>query len=146
MNPRQQEMLPQIEAALAQEGWAWTGHHTVDDQGAAHLELVRPGPNDSATIQPDGYTADIDIESWSYGVGLFHDDWEPRPDDGPKEWWELPPAEAEALIRATPWHKRSWLVGHRLTPPVSRWGKAIFYALMPFAILLWLAQWVILPV
>lgn len=40
------------------------------------------------------------------------------------EYWER--------VATTPWHKRGWGAEHLLQPPVSRWGRAIYYAALPF--------------
>ena len=63
----------------------------------------------------------------------------------PPPWFELPLDEMHALIAATPWQKREWMIPHRVMLPVSWWGRAIYWALLPFAVLLWLAQWIVLP-
>lgn len=39
-----------------------------------------------------------------------------------------------AGIAATPWHKRNLRdVEQVLMPPVSRWGRVVYYAVVPFA-------------
>jgi hypothetical protein len=38
-------------------------------------------------------------------------------------------------VAATPWHKRNLLsIEELLTAPVSRWGRVVYYALVPFVI------------
>lgn len=40
-----------------------------------------------------------------------------------------------AQVAATPWHRRNLRnVEEVLTPPVSRWGKALYYGLVPLIV------------
>lgn len=49
-------------------------------------------------------------------------------------------------VAATPWHKRDLKsIEQVLTPPVSRWGRLIYWALFPVAVLVLIAVLLIFP-
>lgn len=59
-----------------------------------------------------------------------------------KAWKEREQRELEeygAKVAATPWHKRSWMISERLELPVSRWGRVVYFAVLPFVLVAWLA-------